>query len=123
MNPDLPVVYLKSDNPEQRYRFLKDGERVEDGDTLIYNYEITEVRDGLNIISNHLPWRTTAVGCRANSPRDGASYLRPITPILREVVLPLLDYWLGKYEPACTDEEERRIWQSVINTLTPKEPT
>lgn len=123
MNPDLPVVYLKSTNPEQRYRFLKDGELIEAGDTMIYKYEITEVRDGLNIIPNHEPWWSTVEGCKAHPSSESYCYLRPITLSLREVVLPLLDYWLGKYEPACTDEEERRIWQSVINTLTPKEPT
>lgn len=123
MNPDLPVIYLKSTNPEQRYRLLKDGELIEDGDTMIYNYEITEVRDGLNIIPNHEPWRTTAKGCKTHPSSEGYYYLRPITLSLREVVLPLLDYWLGKYAPTCTDDEERRVWQAVINTLTPKEPT
>lgn len=123
MNLDLPVVYLKSANPEQRYRFLKEGERIEDGDTLIYRREITEVRDGLNIIPDHEVYFTTAAVGGTASPSTGAFYLRPITLSLREAVLPLLDYWLGKYEPACTDEEERRVWRDVINTLTPKEPT
>ncbi len=90
---------------------------------MIYKYEITEVRDGLNIIPNHEPWWSTAEGCKAHPSSESYCYLRPITLSLREAALPLLDYWFGKYQFTCTDDEERRVWQAVIDNLTPKEPT
>lgn len=129
MNPDLPVIYLLG-NPEQHYRFLKDHEILRPGDTMIYLHEITEVRDGVNIIRNHEPWPTSAFGNTAAAPESRYHYLRPILPgdpplppTLKEAALPLLDYWFGKYQFTCTDDEERRVWQAVIDNLTPKEPT
>ncbi len=49
----------------------------------------------------------------------GGLYLRRTTPNLQECLPPLLDYWLGKYQFTCEDEDERRVWQDIIDTLTP----
>lgn len=40
---------------------------------------------------------------------------------LRSAVRGLLDYWFIKYKFDCEDDEERRIWQGVIDAFTPDE--
>lgn len=118
MNLDLPFSYQKH-KPDRRYRVLKDGERVEAGDTLIFSSEPYEERDGVNVLLANIFYSSLALGQKVRRDTDGMLYLRWTTPNLKECMMPLLDYWLGKYQFTCRDEDERRVWQDIIDTLTP----
>lgn len=118
MNLDLPFSY-QNHKPHRRYRVLKDGERIEEGDTLIFNDEPFEERDGVNVILTNIFYSSLSLGEKVRWVTDSVFYLRRTTPNLQECLPPLLDYWLGKYQFTCEDEAERRVWQDIIDTLTP----
>lgn len=121
MNLDLPFSYHKH-KPNRRYRALKDGELIEFGDTLIFPDELFEERDGVNVILTRIYYASRTVGGKVRAGVEGGIYLRRTTPNLKECLPPLLDYWLGKYQFTCEDEKERRVWEDIIDTLTPEEP-
>ena len=123
MNLDLPFSYHKH-KPNRRYRALKDGELIEHGDTLIFPEELFEERDGVNVILTKIYYAAHSIGVKVRAGVDGGTYdrgiyLRRTTPNLKECLPPLLDYWLGKYQFTCEDEKERRVWEDIIDTLTP----
>lgn len=118
MNLDLPFSYQKH-KPDRRYRVLKVGERIENGDTLIFEGEPFEEHDGVNVILTNIYYARLSIGEKVRGAKDEGIYLRWTTPNLKECMMPLLDYWLGKYQFTCRDEDERRVWQDIIDTLTP----
>lgn len=110
-------IYTYADRPGEEYRKLKVGEEIVPSDTHLTK---TAVPLGGGLLSVYL-----ICGIFSTVKESyGNAYFRLIkspSKDLRAATLGLLDYWLTKYKFACEDEDERRVWQAVIDSLTPNE--
>lgn len=110
-------IYTYADRPGEEYRKLKVGEKIIPSDAHLTK---SAVPRGGGLLRVYL---TSGISSTVKES-DGNAYFRCINSPhkdLRKATFGLLDYWLTKYKFACEDEDERRVWQSVIDSLTPNE--
>jgi hypothetical protein len=125
--PKLPFVF--DDELDKHYHPLKEGDRIQDGDTLIYPHEVYAVIERVNRLLPRSRYLTTAIGCRVAADETGGTYiyLRPVEPRpVAHVLVPgaaaitLLELWFGKYSITCDDGEEAAAWQKLKEALHPE---
>lgn len=118
-SPVKEEIYTYSDRPGEEYRKLKVGEEIIPSDAHLTK---SAVPRGGGLLSVYL---TSGISSTVKES-DGNAYFRCINSPhkdLRKATFGLLDYWFLKYQSTCEDEDERRVWQAVIDSLTPNETT